>query len=247
MDRLRRVIERKDRHTFEMMGPYTNLLWHQMSVVGDCIKVDGRIAVPEQLRPAVLKRIHRGHPGQEAMLDVSRYLWLPHIHKDIVNMAKECRSCTRNGKNVNYFIPKNASKPLPPLTLPEQELQLDYAGPLEDNKGKNIYLLIAIDRYSKFPSVKITKSTGGESSLKFLRNYIDTHGIPELIETDQFSGFRGKTMKKCSKKNLSKKTIQLRTTRDVVWLSEQYKPSNEDWEICYWMKMSLQLNLLLAR
>ena len=25
--------------------------------------VDGRIAVPGQLRPAVLKRIHRGHPG----------------------------------------------------------------------------------------------------------------------------------------------------------------------------------------
>ena len=63
MDRLRRVIERKDRHTFEMMGPYKNSLWHQMSVVDDCIVVDGRLAVPGQLRPAVLKRIHRGHPG----------------------------------------------------------------------------------------------------------------------------------------------------------------------------------------
>ena len=46
MDRLRRVIERNDRHTFEMMGPYTNTLWHQMSVVDDCIVVDGRLAVP---------------------------------------------------------------------------------------------------------------------------------------------------------------------------------------------------------
>ena len=46
MDRLRRVIERKDRHSFEMMGPYTNSLWHQMAVVDDCIIVDRRLAVP---------------------------------------------------------------------------------------------------------------------------------------------------------------------------------------------------------
>ena len=206
MDRLRRVIERKDRNSFEMMGPYTNSLWHQMAVVDDCIIVDRRLAVPGQLRPAVLQRIHRGHPGQEAMWDVSRYLRWPHMHKDIVNMAEECRSCTHYGKNVKYFIPKNASKPLPLLTQPGQELQLDYAGPLEDKKRKMIYLLTAIDRYSKFPSVKITKSTGGKSSVKFLRTYIDTHGIPESIRIDQFSGFKGKTMKKfCTKNNIEQK------------------------------------------
>ena len=150
MDRLGRVIEQKDRHSFELMGPCTKSLCYQMSVVEDCIVVDERLAVPGQLRPAVLKRIHRDHPGQEAMLDVSRYLWWPHMHKDIVNMADECRSCTRYGKNAKYVIPKNASKPLPLLSQPGQELQLDYAGPLEDTKAKKNYLLVAIDRYSSF-------------------------------------------------------------------------------------------------
>ena len=157
MDRLRSVIERKDRHIFKLMGPFPKSLWHQMTVVDDCIVVDGRLARPGQLRPAVLKRIHRGHRVQEAILHVSRYLWWPHMHKDIVNMAEESRSCTRYGKNAKYIIPKNASKPLALLSQPSQELQLDYAGPLEDTKGKKIYLLVAIDRYSKFPSVKITK------------------------------------------------------------------------------------------
>ena len=68
------------------------------------------------------------------------------MHKDIVNMAEECRSCTRYGKKVEYIIPKYSAKPLPLLTQPGQELQLDYAGPLEDHKGKQIYLLVAIDR-----------------------------------------------------------------------------------------------------
>ena len=74
MDRLCRVIERNNRYSFELMGPYTNPLWHQLSVVDDCILVDNRLAVSGQLRQAVLKRIHRSHPGQETMLDVSRYL-----------------------------------------------------------------------------------------------------------------------------------------------------------------------------
>ena len=136
MDRLRRVIERGDKQGFELMGPYTNTLWSQMAVQDDCILVNNRLAVPVQLRQAVLKRIHRGHPGQEAMLGASQYLWWPHMNKDIVNLAEECRSCTRYGKNVKYLISKNASKPLPPLTQPGQEVQLDYAGPIENQKGK---------------------------------------------------------------------------------------------------------------
>ena len=70
MDRLRLMIERGDKQ----MGPYTNPLWSQMAVQDDCVLVNNRLAVPVQLRQAVLKGIHRGHPGQEAMLGVSQYL-----------------------------------------------------------------------------------------------------------------------------------------------------------------------------
>ena len=104
------------------------------------------------------------------------------MHKDIVNLAEECRSCTRYGKNLKYLTPKNASKPLPTLTQPGQDVHLDYAGPLKNHRGKNIYLLVAIDRFSKFSSVKVTKSTSGKCTVKFLRSYIDTHGIKFCTE-----------------------------------------------------------------
>ena len=32
------------------------------------------------------------------------------MHKDIENLAEECRSCTRYVKNVKYLIPKNSDK-----------------------------------------------------------------------------------------------------------------------------------------
>ena len=110
MDRLRRMVERNDMQGFEFMGSYTNPLWHQMSVVDDRLLVDNRLAVPDKLQHAVLRRIHQGHPGQEAMLDVSNYLWWPHMHKNNVNLAEECRSCTRYGKNAKYIIPKKFGK-----------------------------------------------------------------------------------------------------------------------------------------
>ena len=128
------------------------------------------------------------------------------MHKDIVSLAEECRKCTRYGNNAKYIIPKNSSQPLSLLSQPGQEIQLDYTGPLEDGKGKKIYLLTAIDRYSKLPSVKVTKSTGGKSTIKFLSSYIDTHGITESIKTDEFSGFKGKAMKKfCVINNIEQK------------------------------------------
>ena len=136
MDKLRRVIERDDRHSFELIGPYTNPLWHQLSVLDDCILAYNRLAVPGQLPQVVLKRVHRGHPGQEAMPDVSRNLWWPHMQKDIVNLAEECRNCTRYSKNAKNIIPKKATKLLPLLTHPNQEVQLDYAALWKIIKGK---------------------------------------------------------------------------------------------------------------
>ena len=70
-----KIIERNNVHSFELMDSYTNPPRHQMSVIDDFNLVDNRLAVPGKLLPAVLKRIHRGHPGQEATLDVSNYLW----------------------------------------------------------------------------------------------------------------------------------------------------------------------------
>ena len=54
------------------MGLYSDHLWNQLAVRDDCILADSRFAVPVKLRPVSLKRNHREHPGQKAMLGVSK-------------------------------------------------------------------------------------------------------------------------------------------------------------------------------
>ena len=87
-------------------------------------------------------------------------------------------------------VSKIASKPLRLLTHPVQELQLENTGPIEKHNGKK-YLLVAIDRFSSFPLIRITKLTSGNTMVKYLQTYIDTHGISELIQSDQFRASRG--------------------------------------------------------
>ena len=55
-------------------------------------------------------------------------------------------------------------------------------------------MLVAIDRFSKLSSVKLTKSTNGKTTVKFLQFYIDKHRILDSIFSDQFFGFKGKTL-----------------------------------------------------
>ena len=63
-----------------------------MAVVDFGIPVDFRLAVNKQLRPAETKNFDRGQSGQEAILDVSKYLSWSHRQKDIVILTEYCGS-----------------------------------------------------------------------------------------------------------------------------------------------------------
>ena len=70
--------------------------------------------------------------------------------------------CAKLAKNLKSSRTSNSSLPLPPLVAPNDELQLDFARPLQDEKGRNVFILVAVDRFSKFPSALLTKNTGSK-------------------------------------------------------------------------------------
>ena len=155
----------------------------------DCCKPDD-VSKNHCLRQAVLTRLHRSHPGQEAMMTASEYLCWPFMNRQIIETCEKCRECTLFGNNLKPASFFNTAKSLPVLSGPNQELQLDFAGPLLDEKGSKIFLLVAIDRFSKFPSVLISKTTRAKKVTKFLDSYICIHGLPHSIRMDHGSGFK---------------------------------------------------------
>ena len=75
------------------------------------------------------------------------------------------------------------------MTEPNQELQLDFAGPINSKSKGTLYILVAIDRFSRWPTAKICSRTDTKTVLKFLEGYCADNGTPKSIRTDNATCF----------------------------------------------------------
>ena len=73
-----------------------------------------------------------------------------------------------------------------------EEIQIDFGGPIFYEKLQEIYFLTCTDRYSKSPTVEIFEKANGTNVAKFLREYVYNHGVPRKIRLDQATWLVGK-------------------------------------------------------
>ena len=180
---MKRAIVIEDVTSFNKLGSLMAHFWSKAALFIDCVIVDNNLAIPEPLRKTALARLHRYHPGQQAMRSASEYIWWTFLNRQIVDVCERCRECTLYGKKLKTAKIFHTAQALPTLSGPNQELQLDFAGPILDNKDTKVFVLVAVDHFSKFPSVLITKATGAKKFLKCLKSFIRIHGIPRSIRT----------------------------------------------------------------
>ena len=75
------------------------------------------------------------------------------MSRQIQSSAAYCRKCMQSGKCLKSVIPQGDGVPLDVLEEPNQEIQLEFLGPLPAVCGLISY------RFSKFPSFKVTTRT----------------------------------------------------------------------------------------
>ena len=56
-----------------------------------------------------------------------------------------------------------------PLVEPNEEVHLDFAGSLPDELNRDAYILVAIDKWSKFPTAKVVTNTTADIVIKFMQ------------------------------------------------------------------------------
>ena len=105
------------------------------------------------------------------MLDLSNNVWFPHIHRAIVQMAQNCKDCTEQGKNLKPIIGKKHSFQMELVVEPDEEVQLDFAGPLPDELNRDAYILVAIDKWSKIPTTKVVTNTTADIAMKYSEHF----------------------------------------------------------------------------
>ena len=90
-------------------------------------------------------------------------------------------------------------EPLKPSQMPDrpwQKLAMDFKGPI----ASNYYFFLLINEYSHFPEVEIVKSTAAETLIPKLHKILCTHGIPEVIKSDNGPPFNGEKIKEYARR-----------------------------------------------
>ena len=185
------------------INPYIHSYWRDLHVRSGCVCIDEKVAIPNVLREALTDDIHASHPGTWGMICMATHCWWPYMHRELIVKATECKPRTAIGKNLKSVIPAKQFTPHVPCVEPNQEIQIDFGGPIFDEKNTEVYFLAAIDRFSKYPTAYVYEKANGPNVLKFLDMYIETHGIPRSIRLDQAKCLIGHQVKTfCNKNNI---------------------------------------------
>ena len=141
-----------------------------------------RVVMPTKLRPTILQELHEAHPGITRMKALARsYFWWPGMDNDIEAVVGSCDSCQQH-QNMPESAPVHLWEP---ASKPWSRLHLDHAGPFQNK----LYLIVA-DAYSKWVEAVPVSSTSSAVTIEKLRIIFATHGLPEIVVTDNAPGFK---------------------------------------------------------
>ena len=174
------------------------------------------------MKDAMMDVLHATHPGAWAMIELAHRLLWPFINRDLINKLKTCRPCTEFGKNLKSIIPTTKWSPMKPWVEPNEEIQIDFGGPILDGQGREVYFLACIDRFSKFPTRKLYSNANATNIEHFLTKYIAIQEVPRSIRMDQARCQTGNVIKEICNRNNIKIIFAQRTITDQ-------KDSSKDW------------------
>eukprot|EP00795_Rhopilema_esculentum_P003255 gene3255-biopygen1481 len=148
-----------------------------------------RIVIPLSLRQKAIDIAHESHQGlSKTKAMIREKVWFPKIDDLVKATSDSCLACQATGKE-NRPEPLQLSE-LP--TKPWEKLHIDYYGPLPTGD----YLVVIIDRYSRFPEVEVVSSTKASTLIPKLDRIFAVHGIPDKIQTDNGPPFNGDEFKR---------------------------------------------------
>ena len=174
-------------HLESIFYPYRPHRLH-LSIRFGLLFYNDKIVIPENMRSTIIAMLHQGHTSTTKMDQLAEAFWWPGMHREIQEKAETCPSCRAAGKNIITQIPSPEKKNLENLTEPNQEIQLDFAGPIKSKTRGDVYILVAVDRFSKWPvngrfskwhTAQVCKNTDTRTVLKFLTKNFTDNGTPQ--------------------------------------------------------------------
>ena len=134
---------------------------------------------------------------------MATHAWWPHMHRHIITKTAKCNPCVKIGKDLKSIIPANKWAPLKVCKIPNEEIQIDFGGPIYNEKNQEVYFLAFVDRFSKFLTADVFDRWNADNILKFLQEYCLLHGVPRSIILEQARCQTGQQIKAfCNQNNI---------------------------------------------
>ena len=95
-----------------------------------------------------------------------------------------CDQCLEAGKNLNCIQNQKDLGKIPKPKQQNEEIALDFAGPFQNAREGNKYLLLSIDHFSVWPDAKFLRCPTTKKVFEFLKQYIAQFGVPTKTRTD---------------------------------------------------------------
>lgn len=154
-----------------------------------------KTVVPRQMVSVLLNFLHdsplAGHRDFEKTLDLvkNKYFWL-NMQADVKRYCESCHLC-----QTKKYLSKQRKAPLKPVVVnaPWGLIGLDVVGPLKTTKNNNVFIIIAIDYFTKFCVAKAVSEFKAETTAKFVfEDIICRFGMPKSIVSDNGVNFKAK-------------------------------------------------------
>ena len=121
-----------DEARLKELNPYLHSYCRNLHVSDGCVCMDEKVAIPNALKDPLIEDLHASHPVIWWMICMAQHCWWPHMNRDLLVRAIECKPCTAVGKNLKSMITAKQFQAHKPCIVTNQVIQIDFAGPINN-------------------------------------------------------------------------------------------------------------------
>ena len=86
---------------------------------------------------------------------MATHCWWSFMNRELIVEATEWKPFAAISKNLKSIILAKQFQSHIACLEPNQEIQIGFGGPIFDEKGREVFFLAAVDRFSKYPTACI--------------------------------------------------------------------------------------------
>ena len=204
-----------ERRTFDQIPEEYREHKKHLSTRFGVVFYDDKKNFPQALRRTIITLLHKEHTEINKMSAAAKPFWWPKLTKEMQNKCDECIPCNLAGKSIKTQSPMSEINYLPPADKLNQEIQLDFIGPIRF-KQRRLFILVSMTggMYMRGTSRKNCKNFSGTIFFTKWQNC-----IPQTIRTEKGTAFTGNEFRSTCKKRSIKLiygTLYIHTATGLV-------------------------------